>query len=84
MQLIFLQDTQFKAKLECQIWLEWSYEGYFASDSSQARKTVILMNNTFDFKGNKIIKNTFPLLFDHAFFYLFLNLWFIGHFVPAC
>jgi hypothetical protein len=50
----FLQDTHFTKKKNK---LEWGYECYFASHTSQSRAVCILFNNNFDFKINNVIKD---------------------------
>ena len=53
----FLQDTHFEKKIERQIRAEWGYECYFSNFSSQSRGVAILLNNNFDFKIRKIIRD---------------------------
>ena len=53
----FIQDTHFEKKIERQIRAEWGYECYFSNFSSQSRGVAILLNNNFDFKIKKTIRD---------------------------
>ena len=54
----FLQDTHFSSKIEQQIRAEWGYECIFSSNNSRSRGVAILLNNNFDFKIEKTIKDS--------------------------
>ena len=56
--IYLLQDTHFDSKLESYITAEWGYSCYFSSFSSNARGVAILFNNNFEFKVNKIYKDS--------------------------
>lgn len=56
--IYLLQDTHIQPSLEKQIRSEWGYECYFASNNSQSRGVAVLFSNNFDFKVNKVIKDT--------------------------
>ena len=62
--IYFLQDTHFTDKESNYIRAQWGFECFFSNFSSQARGVAILLNNTFEFKidrmetdrnGNKLI-----------------------------
>ena len=56
--IYLLQDTHFEHKLENSIRAEWGYHCYFASFSSNARGVAVLFNNNFEFKVNKVSKDS--------------------------
>ena len=49
-----LQDTHFTQREENYIRSQWGYECYFSCYNSQSRGVAIFINNTFDFKMNKV------------------------------
>ena len=55
--IYFLQDTHFDKMSERQIRAEWGYECVFASKNTRSRGVAIMLNNNFDFKLKKTIKD---------------------------
>ena len=53
-----IQDTHFTEKEEQYIRTQWGYEIILNCFSSQSRGTAILFNNNFEYKINKLIKDT--------------------------
>ena len=56
--IYLLQDTHFNKKHESYIRAEWGYNCYFSSLSSSARGVAIMFNNNFEYKINKVYKDT--------------------------
>ena len=53
-----LQDTHFTEGEEKYIRTQWGYECFFSSFNSQSRGTAILLNNNFEYKLNKIKRDS--------------------------
>ena len=52
--IICLQDTHFNPKLDSFIKAEWGFDAYFSSYTSNSRGVMVLINNNFDQKVNKV------------------------------
>ena len=55
--IICLQDVHFESKQENQIAAEWGLDAYFSSFKSNSRGVAILLNNNFEYKVKKCIKD---------------------------
>ena len=52
--IICLQDTHINPKLDSFIKGEWGFDAYFSSYTSNSRGVMVLINNNFDQKVNKV------------------------------
>ena len=52
--IICLQDTHINPKLDAFIKSEWGYEAYFSSYTTNSRGVMVLLNNTFEHKVNRV------------------------------
>lgn len=55
--IICLQDTHINPKLESFIKSEWGFEAYFSSYSTNSRGVMVLINNNFEQKVNRVKSN---------------------------
>ena len=52
--IICLQDTHINPKLDSFIKSEWGFEAYFSSYTTNSRGVMVLLNNTFEHKVNRV------------------------------
>lgn len=52
--IVCLQDVHIQSKMESYVNAEWGYEAYFSSFTSNSRGVMVLINNNFEQKVEKV------------------------------